>query len=227
MSHHLLVGRRFRMLPLEAVRNFSGHDRRSLAHHVRDMRATLCLIALVAAAPAFLAASSAQAHIKPLPRPTAPVAATHVAIAPVARPATHTVRPVGRTTPLRARRARPHRHARAAPRRHHTARRRHHTARPRRHRVHLHVLARNHGGRDVPLLTYGGRGYRLPAAAPVPVPLAAPEPAPPIPLGIGQVLPASGTTWPAWVLAPAGALVAGEATLLLRLARRRRLRTGV
>ena len=91
--------------------------------------------------------------------------------------------------------------------------------------MHLHVLARDHGGRDVPLLTYGGRGYRLPAAAPVP--LAAPKPAPPIPLGIGQVLPATGTTWPEWVLAPAGALVAGEATLLLRLARRRRLRTGV
>ena len=77
----------------------------------------------------------------------------------------------------------------------------------------------------MPLETYGGRGYRLPAA--VPVPVARPEPAPPIPVGIGQMLPATGTTWPSWVLALAAALVAGEATLLIRLARRRRLRTGV
>ncbi len=174
------------------------------------MRASVCLCTLLGVVPALLLTAPAHAKIRPLPKPPSAAVGTPSGIAPVVRP---TVRPAVRT---------PHRPVATSP-----------PVRPRttvRHRAPLrsrrpaHVLARSRGGRTAgPLRISGGR--RQPVA--IPALRTAPPPTPLGLVGVGETLPAGRSVWPSWMLSLLGALLAGEAFLLVRLVRARRRPAGV
>jgi hypothetical protein len=166
------------------------------------MRATFCLCALLGALASVLPAGPAQARIRPLPKPAgAAVQGARASIAPVRRTV---AQPAGRPprTPPPARSARPLHHTRAL-----------------RARRYAPIVARSRGGRREPLASSGGGHLTALRVAPA----AIPEPTPLGLVGVGDVLPASGAMWPDWTLSLVGVLVAGEAMLLVRLVRARRL----
>ena len=161
------------------------------------MRLAVCLCTFLGVVQALFVAVPASAQIKPLPKPAgAAVRTTHTGIAPLVKPVVHQARkPVHAASQVR-------------------------TTRPSRHTVArrpVRVLARSRGGRREPLRISGGRRLATVHALP-----AIPSPTPLGFVGIGDVLPASATPWPGWMLALLALLSAGEALVLVRLVQIRR-----
>ena len=98
----------------------------------------------------------------------------------------------------------------------------HHT-RALRARRYAPIVERSRGGRRKPLASWGGRHLTALRTASA----AIPEPTPLGFVGVGEALPSAGATWPDWMLTLVGVLVAGEAMLLVRLVRMRRLDAGI
>jgi hypothetical protein len=150
-----------------------------------------------------LPAATAQAKIKPLPRPAGiaakpPTVRAAALIAPVARPATRptVIAPPRQTAPTLRQTARVH-----APAPLRTALRRRRAF----------VPATSHGGRERPwrVLSSGGRQAPVVAGL-VPTPLAL--------VGAAEALPAADSGDPSWTIAALLLLALGEAFVLLRLA---------